>query len=143
VITPPPARRAEAEAIAREAGALANAPARVLVAPASAALHDLVAVLRRAAVVFTVDTANVHIASAVGTPQVALYTAASTDLRVWAPLGVPYHVVYLEKGRLLTTLTGAELADAFDALWSELHPVPARAATPAAAPAGATADATA
>ena len=128
VFTPPPDRAGEAAAMAHaaaERAAAAQVPeaaARVLVRPPSADLGDLVALLRRAAVVLTPDTANMHMASAVGTPLVAVYTGY-TAVDVWGAWGAqPRRVVFLEGDRPITDVVPAAVATAFDALWNEIAP---------------------
>lgn len=84
VLTPPPGKVEAAEQVLEAAVGV-----RVVVAPPSADLLDLAALLARAAVVVTPDTANIHVASAMRRPVVALYTPLGTPPSLWAPLGVP------------------------------------------------------
>lgn len=111
VLTPPPGRTVEAEGIAAAAG--------VVAAPAGA-IADLVALLRRAALVVTPDTANVHLASAVGTPVVSVHTPIGADVRDWGPWGVPNRTVVLPDPRPLRDAPATAVLAAVDALAREL-----------------------
>lgn len=113
VVTPPPSAVPEAEAIA--ADARAAGAARVLVAPAGA-LADLVALLRRASLVVTPDTANVHLASALGVPVVSLHTALGGDVGEWGPWGVPNRTVVLRDPRPLRDAPASDVLAAVDDL---------------------------
>jgi ADP-heptose:LPS heptosyltransferase len=131
VLTPPPGHAPEAEAIAgavRDAlGAARAAAGPVVVRPPSPSLGDLVALLRRAAVVVTPDTANVHVAAAAGRPVVGFYTPRSTVVERWLPLGVPHRAVVLADGRPVADMPPADAVAAFEALWEELDGVIGRA----------------
>lgn len=103
---------------AGRAGAAAQRPdaVRVTLAPPVADLRDLVALLRRAAAVVTPDTANMHIASAVGTPLVAVYSSY-TAVDVWGAWGdQPRQVLHVPGDQALRALPAAAVAAAFDAL---------------------------
>ena len=133
VLTPPPPAVADAEAIAADARTWLGDDARVVVAEPGA-LGDLVAVLRRATVVVTPDTANVHLASAVGTPVVSLHTPLAADVRDWGPWGVPHRTVVLAERRPLSETEPGAVLRAVDALLRELRVCAGRGAG-AAAPA--------
>jgi ADP-heptose:LPS heptosyltransferase len=133
VLTPPPPAVADAEAIAADARTRLGDDARVVVAEPGA-LGDLVAVLRRATVVVTPDTANVHLASAVGTPVVSLHTPLAADVRDWGPWGVPHRTVVLAERRPLSETEPGAVLRAVDALLRELRVCAGRGAG-AAAPA--------
>ncbi len=132
VLTPPPARTAEAATMAAAAAARdPGVAARVLVAPASDDLADLVALLRRATVVLTPDTANMHIAAAVGTPYVAVYTDFS-DAWSWGAWGTtPHRVVHLASDEPIEAVPAGDVVAAADALLGTLRATP-RARTDAA-----------
>jgi heptosyltransferase III len=119
VLTPPPGRASEADAIV-DAVRARDGDAAVTVAPPGS-LHDLVALLRRAAVVVTPDTANVHLASAVGTPVVSMHTPIGADVRDWGPWGVPNRTVVLREPRPLSDVRAEDVLAALDSLWAELH----------------------
>ncbi len=131
VITPPPGAAPDAEAMAEGARRSLGSEAgrRVSVFPPSPRLPDLVALLHRAAVVFTPDTANVHLAAAVGRPVVALFTRLATErIAHWIPVGVPHRAVLCEPPRPLAEMAVGEAVEAFDALWAELGAGTARPA---------------
>ncbi len=131
VLTPPPSAAAGAAAMAQAAAARAPAAAaRVVVAPPSPDLRRLVALVRRAAVVVTPDTANMHVASAVGAPVLAVYSGY-TAVDVWGAWGAqPRRVVFLPGDRPITEVAADAVADAFDSLWSELAAPRATASDP-------------
>ncbi|HEY0777765.1 MAG TPA: glycosyltransferase family 9 protein, partial [Gemmatirosa sp.] len=120
-ITPAPAAVDEAAAIARRAAERltatpGDAAPRVVVAPASADLRDLVALIRRAAAVVTPDTANMHIAAAVGTPYVAVYSAY-TAVALWGAWGEgPRVVVQVGDRRPIREIPPERIVAGFDAL---------------------------
>jgi heptosyltransferase III len=123
VLTPSPAAAMEAEEIARLATLVLRRrvggegpDARIIASPVSAHLHDLVSLLRRADAVISPDTANVHIASALGTPVVAVYTDV-TDASVWGAWGPVRREIHLPPGQLTADVSADAVADAFDALW--------------------------
>lgn len=70
------------EALARDIGAGMRAPALV---PPATSIPELVALIRRAALVVGGDTGPIHIAAALGVPTVALY--GPTDARRNGPAG--------------------------------------------------------
>lgn len=132
VLTPPPGEEASAAAIVR--GVRAEVPAlddgqpgarRLAIAPASPQLADLIALLARATIVLTPDTANVHLAAALGRPVVGLYNSTSSDpFWLHRPFGVPYQIVALPSRRPLRplrTMPPTAIVAAFDALWTELQ----------------------
>jgi ADP-heptose:LPS heptosyltransferase len=119
VLTPPPGRESDAASIVAAARARAGGAA-ITSAPAGT-LHDLVALLRRAALVVTPDTANVHLASAVGTPVVSMHTPIGADVRDWGPWGVPNRTVVLREPRPLSDVHAEDVLAAFDSLWAELR----------------------
>jgi ADP-heptose:LPS heptosyltransferase len=96
----------------------------VVVLPPAGRLTDLVAVLARAAAVVTPDTANVHLAAALGRPLVALFTPlGGTRMAHWAPTLVPHRFVVAAAREPLAALPAAAVLDAFDALWAEVAPL--------------------
>jgi ADP-heptose:LPS heptosyltransferase len=114
VITPPPGKEAAADEVLRRLD-----DKRVVAAPATSHLLDLVALLRRARVTITPDTANVHLAAAVGRPVLVLTSAVSTEPALWAPYGVPHRSV--SAGRHpVSDIPASAVAEAFDSLWAEL-----------------------
>jgi ADP-heptose:LPS heptosyltransferase len=129
VLTPPPGLADAAEAVVRAARALAPevAAARLAVFPPSRRLGDLVALIGRAAVVLTPDTANVHLASATGRPVVGVYTTRVVQrhkLGLWGPLGVPHRLLVEDGDRPAGAMPPAVVVEAFESLWAELHPPP-------------------
>ncbi|GJG87890.1 glycosyl transferase [Gemmatimonadetes bacterium T265] len=138
VLTPHP--RADADAVVRTTHAAARrlgfADPRLFVFPPSPRLVDLAALVARAAIVLTPDTANVHLASAVGTPVVALYRALSDGKpNPWRPFGVAHRVVALPTTRPVGEIPPAMVTEAFASLWAEVDDptTPRGAAQPAGA----------
>lgn len=119
VVTPPPHARAEADAIVRRARELAP-NARIVVADGTG-LQDLIAVIERARIVVSVDTANVHLASAAGVPVVSVVTPRTiADAAVWAPWGVAYRTVHVPADRAVRDADPSDVLAAFDALLASL-----------------------
>lgn len=111
VLTPPPGKVDAAQRV------VAKLPGvRAIVYPPSHDLLDLAALLARAAVVVTPDTANIHVASAMRRPVVALYTPLGTPPSLWAPLGVPYRSLVAPGGEPVGAIEPAEIARAIDEL---------------------------
>lgn len=124
VLTPSPTAAGSAAAIVREV--FTSAPdldhARVVVFPPTRQLADLVALLRTAAIVLTPDTANVHIASAVGTPVVAVYTTTRPDpYKLWRPFGIPQRALAQDPAHPVSDTPPARIIDAFSSLWDEVR----------------------
>lgn len=125
VLTPPPDAGADAAAVVaavREADGAASAIAAAPRGP----IADLVALLRRASLVVTPDTANSHLASAVGVPVVSLYTPLTADVREWRPWGVPYRAVVMTEPRPLREVSLPEVLAAIASLRDELRTHPPR-----------------
>ena len=135
VLTPPPSAVDGAQAMADAAAREGAAARRVHVLDAD--LPTLVALVRRAALLVSPDTANVHVAVAVGTPVVSLTVRHLAGVRRYGPRGVPARVVELADGRVLPELTEAEALAAIDALCAE-PAVRARLAVGAPTPATST-----
>ena len=111
VLTPPPGK---SDAAARVVKALAGV--RAIVCPPSNDLLDLAALVARAAVVVTPDTANIHIASAMRRPVVALYTPLGTPPSLWAPLGVPHRSMMAPPDGPVGAIAPEAIARAIDEL---------------------------
>jgi ADP-heptose:LPS heptosyltransferase len=121
VLTPPPGAGAEAEAVVAAVHMRSDLPpgARIVVAPAGS-LGDLVELLRRAALVVTPDTANVHLASALGVPVVSVHTPLTADVAVWGPWNAPHRTVVSAGRRPLRETSADDVLAAVDALRAEL-----------------------
>lgn len=129
-ITPAPAAAGEAEAIAHEArtrlaevsNAFGAAPpeSRIVVAPASPDLHDLVTLIRRAEAVLTPDTANMHIAAAVGTPYLAVYSSY-TAVELWGAWGTRRRVLHVQDRRGIQEIPADAVVAEFAQLWAEIR----------------------
>ena len=113
VLTPPPGREAEAGRIAAAAGV------PVAVFPPSGRFHDLVSLVRRAAVVVTPDTANVHVASACGRPVVALYSSRTVDPAAWTPVGVRSRALVAPRGEAVSAVPLGDVVAAVAGLLGE------------------------
>lgn len=112
VIITPAARRYDAEAIAA-----ASSSSRVLVFPPSSDLLAIAALVRRARVTITPDTAAVHVAAATGCPVVGLYLQLKT--RLWLPEGVPHRIVQANGGSPIAAISDTAIIGAFEELWPE------------------------
>ena len=128
VLTPPPGREGEAAAILRDATARApGAAARLAAAPTSGDLRNLVALVRRARAVVSPDTATVHVASALGTPLVAVYTDLAVEAGTWGAWGDARRVVHLRERRPPDAVPATAVLDALDDLLGAAPQVPAHA----------------
>jgi len=85
VLTGGPADAGSTERLAATIGAAAVSAAGKL------SLRGACALVARADLVVSLDTALVHVAATMGTPVVGLYGPG--DAAMWAPLGVPYRVI--------------------------------------------------
>jgi ADP-heptose:LPS heptosyltransferase len=112
VLTAPSARSDEASTIVRECRGQ-----QVVAFPPSTDLLALAALIQRARLVITPDTAAVHLAAATGRPVLGLYMQLKT--RLWVPLGVPYRLVEAPAGAPIATIPEATIADAFEELYAE------------------------
>lgn len=112
VIIAPALRRGEAEAIAA-----ASSSSRVVVFPPSSNLLVIAALVRRARITITPDTAAVHVAAATGCPVLGLYLQLKT--RLWLPLAVPHRILQANSGSPIASIPDTAIIDAFEQLWSE------------------------
>ncbi|MDQ3951089.1 MAG: glycosyltransferase family 9 protein [Gemmatimonadota bacterium] len=117
VLTPPPGKLEPAERVARALGS-----PRVLLYPPPSILV-LSAILQRSVVVLTPDTANVHVASAVRRPVLALYTPLTNPPGLWSPFQVPHRIVEAAAGQPVSTIGAETIARAFDDLMREIGAV--------------------
>lgn len=92
---------------------------RVILFPPSRRFLDLVAIVSRARLVVTADTASVHVASACGRPVVALYSGVRTTTGLWSPFGVPARSVRAEPGRPVSTIPAEQIVHACEELYAE------------------------
>ena len=114
VLTSPPGKGDAAAQVVKGLGGV-----RAVVYPPSNDLMDLAALLARATVVVTPDTANVHVASAMGRPVVALYTPLGTPASLWAPLGVPSRSLVAPGREPVGAIEPAAIARAIEELLGE------------------------
>lgn len=117
VLTPPPSpnRIADAERVVA-----ACASDRVVVFPPSVRFLDFVALVRRARLVLTSDTANVHVASACQRPVVAIYSGIRTTPGLWSPFGVPAREVRAEAGQPVSAIPAEKIVRACEELYAEI-----------------------
>jgi ADP-heptose:LPS heptosyltransferase len=113
VLTPPASRAGDAATVV---AACAGLP--VVIFPPSPDLLALAALLRKARVVITPDTAAVHIASACGRPVLGLYLRLKT--RLWMPLGVPYRIIEAAPGAPVSSLADEAIIGGFRTLYEEV-----------------------
>ena len=117
VLTPPPGKIESAERVVGECGS-----DRVIVFPPSPRFLDLVALVGRARLALTPDTASVHVASACRRPVVALYSSLTSPTRLWSPLGVPARLVEAGPGQPVSAITPEQVVDACEELYVETEP---------------------
>lgn len=96
-----PGERAAAERLCAAVGAAAA------VLPSMNDVRDVIAVVARAAAVFTPDTGVVHMASATGRPAVTMH-AGATSAAEWGPYGVPNRVLVSERTDTIAAITAAD-----------------------------------
>lgn len=116
VLTPPPDLRGDAEEVQRIAGA------RVVIHPPSPRILDVAAVVARARLVLSPDTAIAHLASAFRVPVVALFVPDTNPRGAWSPHGVPHRVVNAAPGAAVATIAVQSIVDAVDDLARETAP---------------------
>ena len=119
VLIPPASRAGDAASIVASCAALP-----VVIFPPSPNLLALAALIQRARIVITPDTAAVHIASACGRPVLGLYLHLKT--RLWTPLGVPHRLVQAAPGAPIAAIPDQEIIGAFELLYEETLPKIAR-----------------
>jgi len=116
VLTPPPGHCGEAENVTRAVGRQ-----RLHVFPADARLADRAALIERAGVVITCNTAMVPIASSFGRPVVGLYSNKPTDFNErYLPRGVPQRIVYATPMGGVSDIPPADIVAAFAALLKDI-----------------------
>jgi ADP-heptose:LPS heptosyltransferase len=117
VLTPPPLPNRVADAERVIAACASN---RVVLFPSSKRFLDLVALVRRAKLVLTSDTANVHVASACQRPVVAIYSGIRTRPGLWSPFGVPAREVRAEAGQPVSAIPAEKIVRACEELYAEI-----------------------
>jgi ADP-heptose:LPS heptosyltransferase len=116
VVAPAPGKEDQSANVGRRCDDM-----RLVIAPVFS-LPDLVALVRRAVLVLTPDTALVHIASATGRPIVALYAPHDqTFVPFWLPLGVPCRVLTSALGGMVADIEPRDIAGAVEELFAEIE----------------------
>ncbi len=95
----------------------ALAPAIVPVPPTED-IHDVCALVQSVTWLITPDTSLVHIASAVGTPLVALYANNSRSDMLFVPRGVRHERIVAEEQQRIGEIAGRRILEAFTQLVS-------------------------
>jgi ADP-heptose:LPS heptosyltransferase len=88
-------------------------PGRTWTFPATPDILDVAALLEYARLVISPDTSIVHIASAMGTPVVGLYSGMATFIPEWMPHGVPFRAVETADRTPLETIAVDAVVGAF------------------------------
>jgi ADP-heptose:LPS heptosyltransferase len=115
ILTPPPGRAPEAAAV--KAAAHSD---RVYVFPADARLADRAALIGRASLVMTVNTAVVPMASAASRPVVGLYSNKRADHNErYLPRGVPQRIAYARPDHAVRDIPADDVIAAYDALLAD------------------------
>jgi len=78
-----------------------------------ASLLQVASLIERAVCVLTPDTAIVHIAAAMRTPVLGLYTPLQ-DVHEWLPLGIPFKAVLADAGQPTSTIPVANITKQLD-----------------------------
>ncbi len=107
VVVSSPGDSAEAEELGRAM------PGRTFLFPATPDILDVAALLERAQLVISPDTSIVHIASAMGTPVLGLYSGMATFIPEWMPHGVPYRAVETRDRAPLETILVVDVVAAY------------------------------
>lgn len=90
--------------------------ARVAVAPSTADILDVAAIIEGATIVVSPDTSIIHIASAMGAPALTMYSRMASHYTEWMPTGVPFEAVVTSGQVPIDTLTVDEVVEAFEKL---------------------------
>ena len=112
VLIPPASRAGDAASVVASCAGLP-----VVIFPPTPNLLTLAAVIQRARIIITPDTAAVHIASACGRPVLGLYLHLKT--RLWTPLDVPNRLVQAAPGAPIAAIPDQEIVGAFKLLYEE------------------------
>ena len=80
------------ESKAAKVATLANA-AQVRALPVTESYSEFASVLSTCEALITPDTSIVHLAAAMGIPQVVIYAPIPAGLHYWTPIGVPYEMM--------------------------------------------------
>ena len=83
-------------------------------------IRHLASISERCAMIITPDTAVVHVASATGTPVVALYADLNNVVAQWLPYHVPFRAVRSASAHV-GSITAAQVADAMNNLEQEIQ----------------------
>jgi ADP-heptose:LPS heptosyltransferase len=94
---------------------------RVFVFPPTQNVMDVASLIDAAAIVFTPDTAIVHLASARKRPVLGLYTIMGTIPQEWTPYRVPYRAVLADGHLPVSTISVDDVFGAFSELYQELQ----------------------
>ena len=113
VLISSPGDAAEAEELGR------SLPGRTFTFPATPDILDVAALLELAGLVISPDTSIVHIASAMGTPVLGLYSGMATFIPEWMPHRVPFRAVETRDRSPLETILLTEVVEAFSQLRKE------------------------
>ena len=92
----------------------------VHILPPVASFTDYCAYIEKAKLLVTPDTSVVHVASAVGTPTVAMYAKPHSDRMPWYPYGVAYRAVTSTLNEGVDDITIEAMTEAVSSLWSSL-----------------------
>lgn len=84
----------------------------------SGSFDEFAALVAEADIVITPDTSVVHLASALGKPEVVLYDSKAMAIN-WSPYGVPFRVVISRDGTM-TSIAPKEVLEALQSLITEM-----------------------
>lgn len=80
-------------------------PSRVCICPPTNSFLNSAAIIRRAAILFSVDTSFIHCCSAFSVPAFGLYIGEKHNAVLWSARNVPFVAVETENGQPIFTLT--------------------------------------
>lgn len=78
----------------------------------TADIRDIAAITSHADVVISPDTSVVHLATALGTPVVVMYSLLASYPEEWTPVGAPVKMICSEKGAGISTIAPREVFSA-------------------------------
>lgn len=95
---------------------------RLTILPPQPNIQLVAALIAESNLVFSPDTAIIHLASSVKKPVLGLYTILGTTPQLWLPFKVPYRAVLAEGFKPVSTINVEDVFNAFKDLYQEVNP---------------------